>query len=217
MNTKLISSNLHLIVVALYAYILMYYVKEDDYVTMTILTLSTIVLVCNMMKNNRLLEGQSNMVPPISTNSESDDMVSEDMGSKEDSDKNDVPVGNNIMRSLPNAMGPFDGLCLQTGNSQSWMKTPFEVPLVPNDALFSYLGSQGPQKPVFSDNSALNGPPIDGVTGSDKKLFMFANNRTSPNCCPSTFSTSTGCVCTTKNQRDFIASRGNQGPIKLEM
>ena len=128
MNTKLISSNLHLIVVALYAYILMYYVKEDDYVTMTILTLSTIVLVCNMMKNNRLLEGQSNMVPPISTNSESDDMVSEDMGSKEDSDKNDVPVGNNIMRSLPNAMGPFDGLCLQTGNSQSWMKIPLKFP-----------------------------------------------------------------------------------------
>jgi hypothetical protein len=39
-------------------------------------------------------------------------------------------------------------------------------------------------------------------------MFMLANNRTSPNCCPSTFSTSTGCVCTTKNQRDFIASRG---------
>ena len=35
-----------------------------------------------------------------------------------------------------------------------------------------------------------------------------SNNRTSPNCCPGTFSTSTGCVCTTENQRDFIAGRG---------
>ena len=66
------------------------------------------------------------------------------------------------------------------------------------------------------DNSALFGPPIDGQDGSDKKMFMFANNRTSPNCCPGTFSTSTGCVCTTENQRDFIASRGNQGPTNLE-
>ena len=44
-------------------------------------------------------------------------------------------------------------------------------------------------------------------------LFPFdhiseANNVTSPSCCPSTFSTSTGCVCSTKNQRDFIAARG---------
>ena len=105
-------------------------------------------------------------------------------------------------------MGPYDGLCLQTGNNQYWMKSPDETSLVPNDALFTYLSSQGPTKPVFTDNSALYGPPVDGHPDSDKKLFMFANNRTSPNCCPSTFSTSTGCVCTTKNQRDYIASRG---------
>ena len=88
------------------------------------------------------------------------------------------------------------------------MKSPDETALVPNDALFTYLSSQGPTKPVFTDNSSLNGPPVDGHPDSEKKMFMLANNRTSPNCCPSTFSTSTGCVCTTKNQRDFIASRG---------
>ena len=113
-----------------------------------------------------------------------------------------------IMNQLPDMMGPYDGLCLQTGNKQSWMKTPDETALVPNDALFTYLSSQGPTKPVFTDNSALTGPSVDGHPASDKKMFMLANNRTSPNCCPSTFSTSTGCVCTTKNQRDFIASRG---------
>ena len=109
---------------------------------------------------------------------------------------------------MPDIMGPYDGLCLQTGNRENWMKKPDETALVPNDALFTYLSSQGPTKPVFTDNSSLTGPPIDGHPDSDKKMFMLANNRTSPNCCPSTFSTSTGCVCTTKNQRDFIASRG---------
>jgi hypothetical protein len=113
-----------------------------------------------------------------------------------------------IMNQKPDMMGPYDGLCLQTGNKQAWMKTPDETALVPNDALFTYLSSQGPTKPVFTDNSSLNGPSVDGHPDSDKKMFMLANNRTSPNCCPSTFSTSTGCVCTTKNQRDFVASRG---------
>ena len=39
-------------------------------------------------------------------------------------------------------------------------------------------------------------------------MFMWANNVSSPLCCPSTYTTSTGCLCTTKNQRDFIAGRG---------
>jgi hypothetical protein len=44
-------------------------------------------------------------------------------------------------------------------------------------------------------------------------MFMWANNVASPLCCPSTFSTSTGCVCTTQNQRDYIAGRG--APLTL--
>ena len=60
----------------------------------------------------------------------------------------------------------------------------------------------------LSDQSALIGPPVDGVKGSAEKMFMWANNVSSPHCCPSTFTTSTGCICSTKNQRDFIAARG---------
>ena len=106
----------------------------------------------------------------------------------------------------------YDGLCLQTGNQEHWMKNPDNTALIPNANLFAYLSSQGPLKPVFTDNSSLHGPPVDGVKGSEKKMFMLANNRSSPNCCPSTFSTSTGCICTTKNQRDFVASRGHNNP-----
>lgn len=105
--------------------------------------------------------------------------------------------------------GPYDGLCLKTGNKEYWMKSPDETSLVPNDTLYTYLSSQGPIKMKLSDQAALYGPPVDGVPGSFEKMFMWANNIASPLCCPSTFSTSTGCVCTTKNQRDFIAGRGN--------
>ena len=103
---------------------------------------------------------------------------------------------------------PYDGLCLKTGNKESWMKSPDNTSLLPNDTLYTYLGSEGPVKMKISDQAALIGPPVDGVDGSPEKMFMFANNRSSPSCCPSTFSTSTGCICTTENQRDYVAERG---------
>lgn len=52
--------------------------------------------------------------------------------------------------------------------------------------------------------------PIDGKAGSPHMMSMFAFNRSSPECCPSTFSSDRGCVCMSQAQRDFINSRGNQ-------
>ena len=108
----------------------------------------------------------------------------------------------------PGEQMPYDGLCLKTGNKEYWMKSPDNTSLLPNDTLYTYLGSEGPIKMKISDQAALIGPPVDGVDGSPEKMFMFANNRSSLSCCPSTFSTSTGCICTTENQRDYIAERG---------
>jgi len=138
---------------------------------------------------------------------------------KEKADNGDTIVGNNTVdgngakaglqdQAKILNMGPYDGICLKTGNQEYWMKSPDESALVPNDGLYTYLSSQGPIKMKLSDQAALKGPPVDGVKGSAEKMFMWANNVTSPQCCPSTFSTSTGCVCSTKNQRDFIAARG---------
>tara|TARA_B110000967_G_C18842905_1_gene540350 strand:+ start:835 stop:1422 length:588 start_codon:yes stop_codon:yes gene_type:complete len=125
---------------------------------------------------------------------------------------NNVGGGGSVSKPQPSPktlnMGSYDGICLKTGNEEYWMKSPEGAALVPDDGLYSYLSSQGPIKMKLSDQSALTGPPVDGVQGSPEKMFMMANNVTSPLCCPSTFSTSTGCVCTTKNQRDFVAARG---------
>jgi len=182
--------NMEFFILAVYAYVL-FQIEDNDYVTMLLLTVAACLSICFLKKRN-VVEGVDTCKKP------------EGMTNKIEGFENPPK----IVRQMPDMMGPYDGLCLQTGNNQYWMKSPDETALVPNDALFTYLSSQGPTKPVFTDNSALNGPPVDGHPDSDKKMFMFANNRTSPNCCPSTFSTSTGCVCTTKNQRDFISSRG---------
>jgi len=40
------------------------------------------------------------------------------------------------------------------------------------------------------------------------QLFMFAGNEFKPSCCGSTFSNSTGCMCSTKQQVDYVNQRG---------
>jgi hypothetical protein len=45
--------------------------------------------------------------------------------------------------------------------------------------------------------------PLDG-----NKLMSLVGNKTSPSCCPSAFSTDTGCVCLTGSDLDMMARRG---------
>ena len=40
------------------------------------------------------------------------------------------------------------------------------------------------------------------------QLFMFAGNDFKPSCCGSTFSNSTGCMCATKEQINYVNMRG---------
>ena len=77
------------------------------------------------------------------------------------------------------AMGAYDGVKLKTGNDSAWRYT--------------------------SPNEPLNGPEF--VPGSDS-LFMFKNNQCKPECCGASYSCGGGCVCTTPQQRQYIASRG---------
>ena len=43
---------------------------------------------------------------------------------------------------------------------------------------------------------------------NDQELFQFEGNRISADCCPSPFSSDTGCVCLTEEQRRQFANRG---------
>jgi len=54
-------------------------------------------------------------------------------------------------------------------------------------------------------NEPMNGPAFK--VGEDD-LFMFKNNQCKPECCPSSVSCDGGCVCTTPDQRQLLASRG---------
>ena len=55
-------------------------------------------------------------------------------------------------------------------------------------------------------NEPMAGPEFKGP-GPDN-LFMFKNNQCKPECCGASYSCGGGCVCTTPEQRQMLASRG---------
>jgi hypothetical protein len=86
-----------------------------------------------------------------------------------------------------------------------WRKEPCDVPLLNKIKFTAPVGIQerlnpGPHFDTF--------PTVDGKKDSPKSMFVFAYNQAHPDCCPSTYSTDRGCVCTTEQQRKFINGRG---------
>ena len=102
-------------------------------------------------------------------------------------------------------MGLYDGLCLN-----NITKDNNNVKLVKDEELETYFGLTVPLKMDRTLDDRLEGPSIDGKVGSPQKLSMLGNNRTSISCCDySPYSTSTGCICLTDDQENYISSRGN--------
>lgn len=93
-----------------------------------------------------------------------------------------------------------------SGNAYEAIGTYDNVTTRPGHGLSNWRGP--------APNEPLLGPEVD--IGPDN-LFLFKNNQCKPECCPSSFSCGSGCVCTTAKQRDFIASRGGNrtGPTDL--
>jgi hypothetical protein len=85
-------------------------------------------------------------------------------------------------------IGPFDGVRLSTGNNVS-----------------SYRYNH-PDEPM-----AGNYPPFE--LGMDN-LFMFKDNQVKPECCSSTYSSSTGCLCLSRKQSAYINSRGGNRTVE---
>lgn len=78
------------------------------------------------------------------------------------------------------AIGAFDNVKLNPGNGvSSWRYT--------------------------APNEKLMGPEFQP---GDDSLFIFKNNQCKPECCGASFSCGGGCVCTTPQQRQYIAGRG---------
>ena len=142
-------------------------------------------------QNNTGMNAVANSMSVNSAPMNSDSMNSKNSDEMESDDSYSLgnPVTEGFSSGLHNAggakdvyqpMGQFDGVKLSTGNSVSqWRYT--------------------------APNEPLTGAEF--VPGDDS-LFMFKNNQCKPECCGASFSCGGGCVCTTPQQRQYIAGRG---------
>ena len=48
------------------------------------------------------------------------------------------------------------------------------------------------------------------------QLYMFYNNKNSPDCCPATYSGDNGCVCASKEQMIYLNRRGGNRTLDSE-
>ena len=104
-------------------------------------------------------------------------------------------------------MGEYDGLPLRTECPDCWKHAPCGAALLNTTQNHTVQGNQLPLQLVPTANDFPNAPPVDGCS-APRDDFMFAYNQSSPECCPATYSTSTGCVCTTPEQRKWLQRRG---------
>ena len=105
-------------------------------------------------------------------------------------------------------MGSLDGIRLKTGCSDEWRHPPCGPRFKNTTQNLTVQGHQLPLKTPPTANDFPDAPTVDGQEGSPQSLFMFAYNQSSPACCPSTYSTDLGCVCTTPEQRRWIENGG---------
>lgn len=104
------------------------------------------------------------------------------------------------------AMGPYDGVNLRTTDPKT---LELQTPTRQNATVQGYqvpLRQPHPGELAHSENYAT----VDGTDNTPRDMFMFAHNQSHPDCCPSTYSTSTGCVCTTPQQRRWLYKRGGK-------
>ena len=158
---------------------------------------------------------------------ESEDKSKEENGEENGEEKSET--AKNYSSGAPNdyRMGPYSGIRLNTEELQKRrvLMPGFKRNMFLNEVESNCGDLKSPcnvpyQQPKFitptgvettPELSKQHNPSIDGKKDSKRSMFMFSHNVCHPGCCPSTYSCDHGCVCTNKNQREYL---GNHGAMK---
>lgn len=87
-----------------------------------------------------------------------------------------------------------------TDVSDSWMSKSL-----------SYAGNMGYQT-ILEKHEQYKGTPVP----LENTLYYFEDNEFKPDCCPSTYSTSTGCACLSTDQMKYLNERGGNRTLPTE-
>lgn len=86
-----------------------------------------------------------------------------------------------------------------------WRHAPCNLPLMGKNEFYT---PDGKTEILKDDITTPYLPSVNGNPNGPRKMFMLAYNQCRPECCPSTYSCDHGCVCTNKQQREYLAKRG---------
>ena len=103
-----------------------------------------------------------------------------------------APVNFNVGTGV---LGSYDNIRFETNTKEGWKHPPANPPIKSN---YMFL-PQGTPLPLKNE-MIYSELPAD-------RMLMFARSYASPNCCPSTFSTDRGCVCTTEFERKLVGEQ----------
>lgn len=85
--------------------------------------------------------------------------------------------------------------------------------LIPQDKLAVVQGLNMPLDKIPVVGPSNVDPSVVGPS-ENPEMFLFANNKASPDCCPSPYSTSRGCVCITQDQMNMVSQRGTNNSYR---
>lgn len=100
----------------------------------------------------------------------------------------------------------FSNYLNTTGNVSAGPMGPYDQVRVMKKGPFSSYRVNRPNEPLNKNYPAFK-------LGPDN-LFMFRDNKVSPACCGASYSSDTGCVCTTPAQRKFLNTRGGNRTVE---
>jgi hypothetical protein len=92
------------------------------------------------------------------------------------------------------------------GESSSFSLTNPDAPDTSNWGMPSMVVRPG--EPLSKGVQEILNRPKQPIPLPEGQLLMFANTPFKPECCPNTYSNSTGCACMTVDQYDYLRERG---------
>lgn len=165
--------------------------------------------VCGCCHMGKLMEGLSDMTSMDSDSNTDNDkavkakktMATQDVaGSDDTAEANSAPVATTSKEGFTGAninygeSSLYDLSSDPVVNTSSWSAQNMTV--VPGQPL-----SEGVKKFLAREPQPVPLP--------EGEMLMFANTPFKPECCPNTYSTSTGCACMTSNQYNYLITRGS--------
>lgn len=75
----------------------------------------------------------------------------------------------------------------------------------------TYAGDMGYQS-ILDKHANYKGTPVP----LENTLFYFQDNEFKPECCPTTYTSSTGCACTSPEQMKYLNERGGNRTMPTE-